>query len=302
MWLELQIFGFRAMWSPYYFLFLLLVAGIYFYLTGPGRHRFTKEGRPSGKQQAMFYTGLLVLYLIKGSPIDLLAHIVFTAHMTQMALYYLLFPILIIKGIPKWMWKKLFNLPVVRPVLLLLTKPLIAILLFNGLFSLYHLPSVFDYAKTGEFVHAGITIVILITAFLMWMSVFPPLEELDRLSEIMKIGYIFANGVLITPACALIIFAEAPMYATFTEGGPWVQALSLCVPQDVLNGMAGLRMSGPELFSPLSLLDDQQTAGIIMKVAQEIIFGTIIAKIFFTWFNKERDIIDPLPANVQQDS
>ncbi|GGC80347.1 protein CtaG [Thalassobacillus devorans] len=302
MWLELQIFGFRALWSPYYFLFILLLAGLYYYVTGPGRHRFTDEGRPTGKQQALFYTGLIVLYIIKGSPIDLLAHIIFTAHMTQMALYYLLFPILIIKGIPTWMWKKLFNIPVVRPILLLLSKPLIALLLFNASFSLYHLPSVFDYAKTGEFAHAGITLGILFTAFLMWMSVFPPLDELDRLSELLKIGYIFANGVLITPACALIIFADTPLYATFTEGGPWVQALSLCVPPDVLSGMTGLKMSGPELFSPLSLLDDQQSAGIIMKVAQEIIFGAIIAKIFFTWFNKERDIIDPVPAHITQDS
>ncbi|MBM7552888.1 cytochrome c oxidase assembly factor CtaG [Thalassobacillus pellis] len=302
MWLELQIFGFRALWSPYYFIFMLVLAGIYYFLTGPGRHRFTDSERPDVSQQVYFYGGLLLLYIIKGSPIDLLTHIIFTSHMVQMALYCYLLPILFIKGIPAWMWKKVFDAPIIRSVLKLLTKPLIALLLFNGLFSLYHLPVVFDYVKANEIAHAAIVTVLLFAAFCMWLVVFPPIEQLHKLSPILKIGYIFANGVLITPACALIIFADTTIYSTYTENGAWFQAMSLCVPGDVLSGLSSLKMSGPELFSPLPLLEDQQLGGIMMKVAQEIIFGVMIAKIFFGWFNKERYSIDPLPANAPQDS
>ncbi|MBA2174300.1 cytochrome c oxidase assembly factor CtaG [Halobacillus locisalis] len=299
MWLELQLFGFRALWSPFYALFILLLAATYFYITGPGRPK--GEESASFKHQVFFYTGLVLLYVVKGSPVDLLGHIMFTAHMTQMALYYLLFPILIIKGLPSWIWRKLFDMKGLAPVLRLLTKPLISLLLFNGLFSMYHMPGVFDYAKSDEIAHTVITTIILITAFAMWVSVFPPLRELDRISPIMKIGFIFANGVLITPACGLIIFAEAPLYETYSEAGAWIQALSLCVPAGVLTDIAS-SLSGPSYFTPMPLVEDQQLGGIIMKVTQEIIFGAIIAYVFFGWFRKEGDIVDPMPSQVSTES
>ncbi|SIS38023.1 putative membrane protein [Salimicrobium flavidum] len=274
-------------------LFIAVLALIYFYLTGPGKKR--EEEKASGSQQLMFYTGLILLYIIKGSPIDLLSHIMFTAHMTQMALYYLLVPILIIKGVPFATWKRILDRPVIRPVLNFLTTPLLSLLLFNGLFSMYHVPVVFDFAKSNELIHAGISTLLLFLAFCMWVSVFPPSKQFDRLSPILKIGFIFANGVLITPACALIIFADTPLYATYTQSGAWMDALSLCVPAGVLEGLAG-SLSGPEFFTPIPLVEDQQLGGIIMKVMQEIIFGAIIAYIFFNWFNKdERGMVDPVP-------
>ncbi|MGI8314010.1 cytochrome c oxidase assembly factor CtaG [Halobacillus mangrovi] len=299
MWLELQIFGFRALWSPFYLLFVLILALGYFYITGPGREKGAE--RPTALQQTMFYLGMLLLYIIKGSPIDLIGHIMFTAHMTQMALYYLLFPILVIKGIPNWIFRKLFNMKGLRPVFRLGTKPLLSLILFNGLFSLYHMPAIFDFTKSNEWAHAITTTVILIFAFFMWLSVFPPLQEMDRLSPILKIGFIFANGVLITPACGLIIFAGSPIYETYSQSGAWLQAMSLCVPADVLNGIAQ-NLTGPNTFTPMPLVEDQQLGGIIMKIAQEIIFGSVIAYIFFSWFNRERETIDPIPSHLQSES
>lgn len=299
MWLELQIFGFRALWSPYFLLFTVALAAIYFYIAGPGRPK--GEETPSLAQQFMFYAGIVLLYIVKGSPVDLLSHIMFTAHMTQMALYYLLFPILIIKGLPVWVWKKLFALKWTGRILRILTKPLVSLLLFNGLFSMYHMPDIFDYAKSNEVAHAVITTVILFTAFTMWVSVFPPIPQLDRISPLLKIGFIFANGVLITPACGLIIFAEVPIYDTYSEAGAWLQAMSLCVPAGVLNDLAAT-LSGPSYFTPIPVIEDQQLGGIIMKVMQEIIFGGVIAYIFFNWFNREKDQIDPLPAHATSES
>ncbi|MBH0229016.1 cytochrome c oxidase assembly factor CtaG [Halobacillus yeomjeoni] len=299
MWLELQIFGFRALWSPVYLLFVVMLAALYYYITGPRRK--AGESYPTILQQLSFYSGLVLLYIIKGSPVDLLGHIMFTAHMTQMALYYLLFPILIIKGIPEWMWRNLYDTKVVKSALRFFTKPLLSLLLFNGLFSLYHMPAIFDFAKSSEWAHAIITTIILITAFGMWLSVFPPLKEMDRLSPILKIGFIFANGVLITPACGLIIFAGSPLYDTYSQSGAWIQALSLCVPESVLSDLAN-NLSGPNYFMPIPMIEDQQLGGIIMKITQEIIFGSVIAYIFFSWFNRERETIDPLPDQVPSET
>ncbi len=299
MWLELHMFGFRALWSPYYFLFILLLSALYFYFTGPARK--TGEEKPSFFQQLMFYLGMLLLYIIKGSPIDLVGHIMFTAHMTQMALYYLLFPILVIKGIPGWIWEKVFHTKGIRTVLKILTKPLISLLLFNGLFSLYHMPVVFDFTKSNVVAHSVIGTIILFTAFCMWWAVFTPLEEMDTLSPLLKIGFIFANGVLITPACGLIIFAHNPLYETYASSGAWIQAMSLCVPAGVLSNLPS-SLSGPGFFTNMPLIEDQQLGGVIMKISQEIIFGFVIAYIFFSWFNKEKDTIDPLPSHIPSES
>ncbi|SDQ63705.1 putative membrane protein [Virgibacillus subterraneus] len=296
MWLELQIFGFRALWSPYFLLFVLGLALVYFLITGPYRQKFGGGDKPSKKQQSMFYIALFLLYVVKGSPVDLLTHIMLTTHMMQMAIYYLVFPILIIKGIPKWLWEKAVLSPVIKPGLSFLSKPLISILLFNTLFSLYHLPDIFNFAKSSQIAHSSISVTILIAAFIVWWPVLTPVKEFNRMPSLGKIFYIFANGVLITPACVLIIFADVPIYAAYSQDGAWMQALALCVPNDVLQGLT-YAISGPEMFSPLTTLEDQQLGGIIMKISQEITYGVILARIFFGWFNRESLQIDPLPEN-----
>ncbi|QKY68934.1 cytochrome c oxidase assembly factor CtaG [Lentibacillus sp. CBA3610] len=298
MWLELQIFGFRALWSPYFLLFVLGLALLYFLITGPLRHKFGGEGqaKPSWAQQFFFYGGLLLLYAVKGAPVDLLSHIMLTAHMIQMAIYYIVFPIFIIKGIPTWLWEKIVYRPVVKPVLKFLSIPLISLLLFNVLFSLYHLPVVFDFSKTSQLAHTSISLIILVAAFIVWWPIMSPLKEFDRMSPLGKIFYIFANGVLITPACVLIIFADTTVYAAYTQDGAWLQAMALCVPTGVLQGLTPA-ISGPEMFSPMSPLEDQQLGGIFMKIMQEITYGIVLARVFFKWFTRESFKVDPLPAN-----
>ncbi|WP_099157965.1 cytochrome c oxidase assembly factor CtaG [Virgibacillus ndiopensis] len=294
MWLELQIFGFRALWSPYYLIFVLGLCLAYYLVTIRYRHKFGIKEKPTGKQQFYFFLGMFLLYTVKGSPIDLLSHIMLTAHMIQLAIYFLIFPILMLKGIPSWIWKKVINLPFIKPVFKLLTKPLISLLLFNSLFSIYHIPAVFDFTKASPIAHSTISTIVLIAAFIVWFPILTPIKEQDTIPPLLKIAYIFANGVLITPACVLIIFSDVPLYAAYSQDGAWLQALSLCVPNDVLQGLA-VTISGPEMFSPMGTMEDQQLGGIIMKLMQEITYGVILAKIFFSWFTKESLKVDPIP-------
>lgn len=299
MWLELQIFGFRALWSPYFAIFVLGLALLYYLITGPYRHKFGSGEKPSAKQQYFFYSGLLLLYIVKGAPIDLMAHIMLTAHMIQMAIFYFVFPIFIIKGVPAWIWEKVANIPILKQVLAVLTKPLLSLILFCALFSFYHVPEVFDFAKSSQIAHSSISGVILFAAFIMWLPILEPVKEFKKMGPLIKLAYLVGNGALITPACALIIFAGAPIYEAYSASGAWIQSLSLCVPLDVLDGLAS-SISGPEMFSPLTLLEDQQAGGIIMKIMQEIVLGIMLASVFFPWFNQNSNKIDPLPASVNQ--
>lgn len=299
MWLNLQLFGFRALWSPYFLLFVVALGITYYLITGPLRQRLGSFEKPSIKQQFFFYIGLVLLYTVKGAPVDLLSHITLTAHMIQMAIYLILFPILMIKGIPTWVWEKVLLKPVIKSVMKVLTFPLISILLFNVLFSIYHLPAIFDLTKSSPVIHTIFHVFLLLFGFLVWFPIMSPIKQWQISHPLGKIFYIFANSVLITPACVLIIFADVPLFAAYSSNGAWLQALALCVPSDVLQGLTStFQISGPEMFSPMSTLEDQQLGGIIMKLMQEIVYGVILARVFYAWFSPETLKIDPLPTTV----
>lgn len=292
--MPISIFGFQALWSPYLLGTLILVTVLYFLVTVKWQHKF-KASEPLKKSEAInFILFVLSFYIIKGSPIDLLGHIMFTLHMTQMAFLLLLVPIFFIKGIPGWIWKIVVEAPVMRTIFKIFTKPLIAIVLFTGLFSVYHLPSVFDTIKLNEILHMIYTMILFISSIFMYWPLLNNIGGQHEMKNINKLAYIASNAVLITPACALIIFASSPMYGTYSDSEMWMKAMELCVPTSTLSG---LTLSGPELFSSMDLLSDQQVGGVLMKIIQEIIFGVILFRIFRKWWNTERTSQEEITQN-----
>lgn len=295
MWLDLQIFGFRALWSPY-FLFTVIIIGIlYILMTITFRHKFGNVPKPTILQIIYFYLGLILLYIAKGAPIDLLSHIMLSAHMIQMVILYLVIPILFILSLPHWIIEKFIELPIIKPIFTFFTHPIIALLLFNFLFALYHLPVIFDFSKSSQLAHVSITTILFILAIFMWWPIVTPLEKYNRLNPLLKMIYLVGSIFIVSIACALIIFAKEPLFEAYSAKGAWIQSLSLCVPIDILNGLSG-NLSGAEFFSPLSTLEDQQLGGILMMFLQQFIYGLIIARIFFGWFSDKNMTIDPLPT------
>lgn len=295
--LGLQYFSFSALWSPIQLGLTVVVALLYLGLTGPWRTRFANSEPVSVGKKITFLIGLTVFYFAQGGPIDLLGHLMFSAHMTSMALSYLLAPPLMLIGIPGWMIRPLTNVPAVRKLLYALTSPVVGVLSFNVLFSFYHMPNIHDYVMTHFAVHYAYYFVLLVTSLMMWWNVITPLPEMNRLTHLKKMGYIFLNGVLITPACALIIFAGEPLYASYTDPNVWAQAMGYCVPAG--SQLLLENFKGPEFFSIFSPLEDQQLGGIIMKLVQELVYGSALAYIFFDWYIHERkndDELEPDPA------
>ncbi|WP_028392975.1 cytochrome c oxidase assembly factor CtaG [Bacillus cihuensis] len=297
--MSIDIFGFRALWSPYFLVFMVLVIVGYMLLVSKFRHKFIRNEPVGIKQQILFVTAIVLLYIIKGSPLDLLGHIMFSAHMTQMAFLYLVVPPLLILGIPDWLWRSFLRLPIIKRLFNFFTKPLFALISFNAFFSFYHIPLVFDFVKTNMLLHAGYTILLFMLAIFMWFPLVNQLPERTSLSGVKKVAYIFGSGILMTPACALIIFADAPLFATYSDASAWLVAMELCVPASALSG---LTLSGPEMFNGLPIVEDQQLGGILMKIIQEIVLGVALGYTFFAWYRKENSSnegIDPVPSHLQ---
>jgi putative membrane protein len=259
-WTEL---GFTNLWSPAVMFFVVLLGVIYRLAIGKWRSFFPNSMRVGGWQQFSFYSGLILYYVSYGSPMNYFGHyMMFSFHMIQQSIAFLIVPPLIWLGVPAWMIRPVLESRWIKAWFRVGFNPVVGILMFNMIFSIYHIPLVFNYVYEIGWLHAVYHYVLLITAFQMWFIVFCPVHEYDRLSSLQKLAFVFGMGILITPACALIIFAGKLLYPHYAE-----------VPQQ---------------FMILPLLEDQQLGGVVMKIMQEIVYGTVIGFIFFRWFNTER--------------
>ncbi|WP_017753592.1 cytochrome c oxidase assembly factor CtaG [Calidifontibacillus oryziterrae] len=281
---KLSVFGVRAMWSPIFLLIIVLIGLFYIWVVN---NRKSRKLQPvSSKQQLLFISALLILYIIKGSPLDLLGHLNFSVHMFQMSILYLVVPPLLLMGFPTRMFEYALDNKVIEKVIVIVTKPLFSVVLFNGLFSFYHFPFIFDQVKTNPFLHAVVTVVLFISAMIMWWPILTPIKKYSTLGGLQKLAYIFAMGVLLTPACALIIFAEQPLFKTYTDPMVWAKALELCVPNGMLSA---IDLSSPQLFSWLPAKDDQRLGGVLMKIIQELVYGIALGYVFFQWVKSEKE-------------
>ncbi|MGG3562048.1 cytochrome c oxidase assembly factor CtaG [Neobacillus rhizosphaerae] len=284
--LTLDIFGFKALWSPYFLLILIALTVGYFVLTTKYRMLFPGNEPLTKKQGSLFLLSIILLYAIKGSPLDLLAHLMFYVHMMQMAVLVLVIPPIFILSIPNWVWQKLLSVKRIDSLFKFFTKPLIALVAFNGFFSFYHVPIIFDHVMQNFWLHAGYSILLYLVSIFMWWPLLNQMPEHQTLSGLKKVGYIFADGILLTPACALIIFADNSLYATYSDPHVWGQVMSLCVGA---SNFASLNLSGPALFSSMSVIEDQRLGGVLMKIIQEIIYGVILGHVFFEWYRKDQE-------------
>lgn len=264
---QISMFGFVALWSPVLIFSLLSIMVVYLY-----KERFTKNI----SKKIFFVTGIVLLYIFLGSPVDLLGHLIFSFHMIQMAgIYFIAIPCILYgllnSKLVHWLSKYLQNI-----------NPIISIGLFNIIFSMYHLPIIFDYVMTHNIAHKIIHSLLILTCFILWYPLIT-----SSWNAIKKIGYIFLNGVLLTPACALIIFADELLYRIYIDPVQWSQMMTLCVPTEIFQTLS---LDGPYFFQWIPPLDDQHLGGVLMKIIQEIVLGIFLGYIFFTGFEKDRKI------------
>ncbi|MBM7097878.1 cytochrome c oxidase assembly factor CtaG [Bacillus sp. H-16] len=275
-----------SIWTPELIVVLLVFSALYFWVTGPLRHKFEGAEPVSTRRKVYFHIGLIAVYFGFGGPLYVLGHMMLSMHMLSMAIVYLIAPPFILLGIPSWVFKPVAKIKAVQRIFRVFGNPIIGLLLFNAMFSIYHLPFTFDRLLTNEGAHNIYQLGMLFAAGVMWWHLVPRIQTRYELSELKKIGYMFGNGVLITPACALIIFAGAPLYETYTDASTWATAMAFCLPAGT--DIPYELFAGSSALPPLRPLHDQQLGGAIMKVVQELVYGVAIGTIFKQWMNRDK--------------
>ena len=246
-------------------LIIVLVAGYF------GAIRYLAQGRapadegPATQMQKLFYlSGVVVLWIGADWPLhDLSENFLFSAHMVQHTLFSLVAPPLLLLGMPAWMLRTFLSSLKLERVARVLTKPLIALLLFNFVIVVTHMPTVVDAAVGSEPVHLVVHTVLFLSSVLMWWPVIDPLPETKRLSEPAKMLYLFLQSIVPTVPASFLTFSDGVLYEAY----------------------AGF----PRLWG-IDVITDQRIAGLLMKIGGGLLLWLAIAIIFFRWnANEERE-------------
>src|SRR5690606_13620271 len=103
-------------------------------------------------QQITFVAGLVTFLLALLSPIDALGSYLLSMHMTQHILLSLVGPPLLLLGMPKAMYEAFTRLGKAWDIWRVLTRPVVAFVLFNAFFSIMHVPMFYNLILRVEII------------------------------------------------------------------------------------------------------------------------------------------------------
>ena len=199
------------------------------------RHSVPERTRKRRLRSFFFYGGLALLLLTVTSPIDYWADDYFFVHMIEHILIAFYAPALIVAGAP---WLPLlhgfpvrFRRWVLRSVLLgrfssgvravgrFIVNPWTALVAFNLVMVLWHVPGLYDAAEENQYIHIGLMHASLFaTGVLFWLQIIPSHPFTPRASAIWQAGAIIStNVVMFVLAMSLSLFSDSNWYSVYAN-------------------------------------------------------------------------------------
>lgn len=231
------------------------------YLVAAARHERRTGERLEARRRARFLGGVAALLVGAGWPIhDLAEGYLYSLHMVQHMLFTFLAAPLLLTGMPPWMWRALLRPAPVREAWRLLTRPLVALIVANGVLLFTHWPEVVATSVGSELAHFSLHTLLLGSAIVMWWPVVSPLPEMPPLSRPGQLIYLFFQSLAPTIPASFLTFGTEPLYPVYA--------------------------TFPRIWG-IDPLTDQLIAGLVMKLVGGAILWTVIAVIFFHWGREE---------------
>ena len=256
-------------WHAHPDVWLLFGSAAAFYLITCRRHlRDTGEATPV-RRTRLFLLGVAILWVGADWPIhDLAERYLYSVHMAQHILFTLVAAPILIAGTPAWMLRRLLAPRPVMAVFRRITRPLVALVLFNAVLLFTHWPAVVTASVHSEWLHFGLHVMLTGSALIMWWPVMSPLPELPALPAPGQMLYLFLQSLAPTIPASFLTFGDHPLYPVYA--------------------------TFPRIWG-ISALTDQLVAGLLMKLVGGAILWGFIAVVFFRWHDQEqRDGWDPL--------
>ena len=242
---------------------LLQLQVAYLLAIGPlrGRIVYADVVKPDWRRAVLFTLGVLTIFLADGTALRPISErYLFSAHMAEHLLLTTIAVPLLLLGTPDWLWRWMLQHPLIEAVMRFCTRPLMALVLFNGALAFWHLPLFWELALHHEYAHLLQHVMYMVTAVFMWWPVLSPVPELPRLSYPAQMLYLFVQSLLPGAISAVLTFSDQTIYPTYAAA---------------------------ERITVLSPLADQQIAGLLMKVVGTVVLWLLASIIFFVWASRE---------------
>jgi len=218
-------------------------------------------------QKMYFVAAVALLWAASDWPLhDISEEYLYGAHMVQHMLITLVIPPLFLLSVPEWLARLIVSTDGTSGTWIRrLTRPVAAAVLFNVLIAITHLTTIVNFSIENGVFHYFVHLCVFSAAMLMWMPVASPLPEL-RASYPGQMIFLFLNSVLPTVPGGFLTVAENPIYRVYDHD---------------------VRLWG------VSVVDDQQAAGLIMKLGGGFFIWSCIAFLFFRWVSSHQTSFHP---------
>lgn len=250
----------------------LLIAGIIalgYYAVRQIGPMIVPAGQPivTKRQKRCFGLAVFLLWVAADWPMhDIAEEYLYSVHMGQHLLIAFIVPPLMLLAMPEWLGRLLvIDGGVVSRALRVLTRPVVAAVIFNALQILSHWSAVVNLSVENGVFHYSIHLAVFFSALLMWFPVVGPLPEL-QLSEPGKMIYLFISSIVPTVPAGWLTFADGVVYSAY-DNAEWLWGIS-----------------------PTG---DQQAAGAVMKVIGGFYLWALITIRYFRYAagRREADLV-----------
>jgi putative membrane protein len=220
--------------------------------------------------------GLILLWVASDWPMhDIGEQYLYAIHMVQHTLLTLVIPPLALLATPRWLADLILGRGKVRTVIRALSLPVVAGVAYNAMVIASHWPALVNASVENGIIHYLVHVVLVFTAVMMWMPLCGPIEEW-RMGIPGKMIYLFCMSVVPTVPGGWLTFAENAVYSAYDT---------------------------PTRAFGISVQDDQQAAGVFMKLFAGSWLWFLITCQFFVWaFRHQREEAEldraarPVPA------
>lgn len=239
------------------FFLLLFLSVLHFRFFKEAQHQ--EKQRFSWKYPLFFWGAMALIYIAAASPIDSVGETyLFSMHMVQHNIFMYPVPWLILVSTPEWMAKYWLNKSgaVGQWCYKALKHPVPACILFNLIFTLWHIPFLYDWALKDRMVHNLEHFTMIAFSVILWLPTWNPIKE-DRPIYPLQIMYLIALAIAQIPVFAYVTFSKNVLYPTYAYA--------------------------PRLTS-LTAHTDQQLGGVIMKITAIIVLSVAFIRIAMAWY------------------
>lgn len=234
---------------------ILVLLGAYLFAIGP---LATRLGHALPRRRVVsFVGGCVVLALVTLSPLDTLGReYLFTAHAAQLFLLITVAAPLMMAGLPEWLVALLLPLESLREATRGLMFPVGAILAFNGIIIAWHIGPIFEASLRHPALYDLQLLCFLLAGMVDWWPLLTPLDGHTRLANPFQLLYLGVESIPLDVFGIIALFAGSPFYPTYAHA--------------------------PRIFG-ISALLDQQIAGGIIAVPNNVVDFALMSVVFFVW-------------------